>query len=95
MFIVKLTYVKSLDEVEKHFEDHAKFLDEYYEQDKFIVSGRLNPRTGGIIFMKVGTREEVLRIIEDDPFHKFGVADYEIIEFLPTKHHKQFSSFVD
>ena len=30
MFIVNLTYIKSLDEVEKHLEKHIDFLNQYY-----------------------------------------------------------------
>ena len=51
MFIVNLTYIKSLDEVEKHLEKHIDFLNQYYTKGLFIASGRKNPRTGGIILM--------------------------------------------
>ena len=45
MFIVNLTYIKSLDEVEKHLEKHIDFLNQYYTKGHFIASGRKNPRT--------------------------------------------------
>lgn len=40
MFIVNLTYIKSLDEVEKHLEKHIDFLNQYYTKGLFIASGR-------------------------------------------------------
>lgn len=49
MFIVNLTYVKPLEEVEKYLEDHITFLNKYYASNNFICSGRKNPRDGGII----------------------------------------------
>ena len=35
MFIVNLTYIKSLDEVEKHLEKHIDFLNQYYTKRSF------------------------------------------------------------
>ena len=63
MFIVNLTYIKSLDEVEKHLEKHIDFLNQYYTKGLFIASGRKNPRTGGIILMRAKNKEAVQEII--------------------------------
>lgn len=49
------------------------------------MSGRKNPRTGGIIIAQNATIEEIKEIIKEDPFHQYEVAEYEITEFLPTK----------
>ena len=46
MYIVSLNYIKEVSEVEKYLEEHVKFLEKYYEMEKFICSGRKNPRTG-------------------------------------------------
>lgn len=40
MFIVNLTYIKPLDEVEKFLEKHIDFLNHYYTKGHFIASGR-------------------------------------------------------
>ncbi|MDP4170378.1 MAG: YciI family protein, partial [Bacillota bacterium] len=49
MFIVELTYVKSLDEIDRLREAHVAFLKKYYEKGIFLMSGPKNPRKGGII----------------------------------------------
>lgn len=85
MFIANLTYIKPLTEVEKYLKEHIAYLDQYYEEGKFICSGRKNPRTGGIIIVKAEDAEEMNRIISEDPFSIHEVASYEIIEFYPTK----------
>jgi uncharacterized protein YciI len=95
MFITLLKYVKPLEEVERYLDDHVQFLDKYYSQKKFIFSGRRNPRIGGVILMHVNTRDEVEYIIREDPFHKHNIAEYEVIEFQPTKYDTRFSCFVD
>ena len=86
MYIIMLKYIKSLEEVEKELEAHIKYLEKYYAMDKFICSGRKNPRVGGVIISKGKNREEIERIIEEDPFKINEIAEYEIIEFMPTKH---------
>lgn len=86
MYIITLKYIKSLEEVEKELEAHIKYLEKYYAMDKFICSGRKNPRIGGVIISKGKNREEIESIIEEDPFKINDIAEYEIIEFMPTKH---------
>ncbi len=95
MFIVSLNYLKSIDEVEKYLEEHVKFLEKYYEMRKFICSGRKNPRTGGIILLNAENLSEVEKIISEDPFSIYKIAEYEIIEFLPTKYNEKFKEFVE
>jgi uncharacterized protein YciI len=47
------------------------------------MSGRKVPRTGGIIIADCADRAEIEAIMESDPFF-IGVAEYEIIEFVPS-----------
>jgi uncharacterized protein YciI len=42
------------------------------------------PNTGGVILAKAETRAEIEDIILNDPFRREKIAEYEIIEFLPT-----------
>ncbi len=83
MFIVSLTYTRPLEEVDNHLDAHVAYLKEEYTRKHFIASGRKVPRTGGIILSKVGTRNELEAILAKDPFHTAGIAQYEIIEFIP------------
>lgn len=94
MFIASLTYVKTLEEVEKYLPAHISFLDKYYKAGKFICSGRKNPRVGGIIIFNAKDETEMKEIISEDPFNKNGIADYEIIEFFPTKCNNDFKTFI-
>lgn len=95
MFIVNLTYVKPLEEVEKHLVEHIKFLNKYYTINKFICSGRKNPRTGGVILCNAKNMEEVNEIISEDPFNKNSIANYDVVEFQPTKYTEDFKVFVE
>lgn len=95
MFVIILKYKKSIEEVMKNLDEHITFLNKYYAQNKFICSGRQDPRTGGIIICKAKDKFQVNSIILEDPFYKNGIAEYEIIEFVPTKYADDFKSFID
>ncbi|MEK1830304.1 YciI family protein [Priestia megaterium] len=65
---VLVNYVKPIEVVEEFLESHVTFLDKYYEQKKFIISGRRNPRTGGAILVNSTSKDEVEKIVSEDPF---------------------------
>jgi len=85
MFIISLTYKASLEEVDKYLENHIVYLNEQYELGNFHASGRKVPRTGGIILSKLSNKEELLAIIEKDPFKIHNLADYELTAFITSK----------
>lgn len=84
MFIVSLTYIKPLEEVDALLEEHVTYLKEQYSLGYFLASGRKVPHTGGVILARGASREEIETIITLDPFYRHGVAKYEITEFSPT-----------
>ena len=94
MFLIHVHYKKSLDEVDKHIADHSDFLDRQYANKKFILSGRRNPRTGGIIMAYNCDRNELEKIVAQDPFYVHQIAEYEIIEFTPTKYDEALKAFI-
>ena len=84
MFVVSLTYVKPLADVDALAAEHRGFLEAHYASGHFLLSGRKQPRDGGVIIAAAGSKAEVEEIIRKDPFHRGGVAEYTIVEFLPT-----------
>ena len=83
MFVITLTYKVPLDEVDKHLPAHVEWLGRQYEAGIFLASGRRVPRTGGVILAGPFGRERIEAIIAEDPFHLNGIADHEIVEFVP------------
>jgi uncharacterized protein YciI len=84
MFVIVLEYQKPLEEVDRWLEEHKLFLKEQYASKLFMVSGRLVPRTGGVILAHGCTRAELDRILDRDPFKREGVARYSVLEFEPA-----------
>jgi uncharacterized protein YciI len=87
MFIVDLNYVAPLEKIDAIMGAHMKFLGKYYKLNVFIASGRKVPRTGGIILVLAKTRDEVEKIINEDPFVINKLAQYSITEFRASQVH--------
>lgn len=85
MYIVLLHYIQPLEIVDAHVAEHREFLERHYELGHFVASGPQVPRSGGVIFAKNITRDELNEIIQEDPFFHEKIAAYEVIEFNPTK----------
>lgn len=94
MFFLRLHYQKTLEEVNANLAAHRIYLDKYYQLHKFICSGPQEPRTGGCILRQAQSLEEVQSIIQEDPFYIQKVAEYEIIQFHPTKYATDFEPFI-
>ncbi len=84
MFIVQITYTKPLDQVDALLAAHRQFLDRNYANGNFLLSGRKVPRTGGVILVNAGSLAAVESLVREDPFHQGQVAEYAIVEFVPT-----------
>ena len=85
MFVIELTYTAPLAEIDAHMAAHMKFLKKYYASGNFLVSGRKIPRDGGIIIAVGASRDEIQTLIQQDPFHSHGLADFRIIEFRASQ----------
>ncbi|RSZ38287.1 MULTISPECIES: YciI family protein [unclassified Variovorax] len=83
MFIVTLTYIRPLEEVDALMDSHMVWLKKHYESGLFVASGRQVPRTGGVILARSGDREGLEAVLARDPFVQGGVARTDVIEFVP------------
>ena len=85
MFVLLLSYVRPLEEVDALMREHVAWLDEHYAAGRFVVSGRQIPRTGGVILARGDDRDEIERIAASDPFVSGGVATCEIVQFRASQ----------
>lgn len=84
MFIVLLNYVRPLAEIDALIPAHREFLTRQYAAGNFLLSGRREPRTGGVILASVPSRIQLEQLLREDPFAQAQAAEYEILEFTPT-----------
>jgi len=85
MFVIELIYKRGLAEIDAAMAAHMKFLKRYYAAGTFLLSGRKIPRDGGIILAVGNSRDEIERIMREDPFCSKGLADYRVIEFRASQ----------
>ena|SRR5437764_8960406 len=85
MFVVHLTYVAPLEEVDLVLPDHAKWLEKHFATGEFLVAGRRNPRVGGVIITRPMPRGKLDAILCTDPFKINHLASYEVVEFSATR----------
>jgi uncharacterized protein YciI len=84
----------ALAEVEAVLKQHFAFLDHYYEQKKFLASGRRENRVGGVILVLSSLIQEAEEIMKNDPFYIHDVADYDFMWFEPSKSLEEIKEFV-
>jgi uncharacterized protein YciI len=84
MFIVSLTYIRPLQEIDALLGAHVNWLRQGYEDGVFVASGRKVPRDGGVILARGVSRAELDARLADDPFARGGAARYDVTEFVPS-----------
>lgn len=94
MFFAILTYKQPLEKVDMYLQSHNLYLEKNYKMGNFIFSGRRNPRTGGVILINLDSKNEVEKIINEDPFFLNNIARYELIDFTPSKYDEKFEKFI-
>ena len=94
MFAFHSVYLKPLDVVDQYLPAHRAFLKGLYEKEITVCSGPQVPRTGGFILMNAASKEEALRIMQDDPYVIHGVAEYACIEFECRSWAPGFEAFI-
>jgi len=95
MFVIELVYKVALSEIDAHMGAHVAFLNKYYAAGNFLISGRKIPREGGIILAVGKTLAEVEAIIQEDPFHKHGLAEFRIIQFRASQRAKDIPARIE
>lgn len=95
MFLVLMNYVKPLAVIDELLPAHRTFLEANYRAGIFLLSGPREPRDGGVILARAGSREELAGVLNQDPFVSEGAATYEIIEFKATRAGKALAILLD
>lgn len=85
--IAIIRYRKPLEQVLPHVDEHRAYLRDLQAKGILLVSGPLDPRSGGVLLLNVPDENAaaVLDQVRDgDPFTKFGDAQYELLPWIPN-----------
>jgi uncharacterized protein YciI len=94
LFVVILRYLVPIETILEQRPAHVEFLDKYYAKGVFHASGPQIPRYGGVLIAQAKNRDELKRILEEDPFCVYKSAEYQITEFTVNKQSGAFASFL-
>ncbi len=83
--LVLIRYRRPLGDVLAATDDHRTYLRELHARGILLVSGPLEPRTGGVLLLRIpGDDPAALDVIRDaDPYWRRGLADYELMQWVP------------
>ncbi len=82
--IAVIRYRKPLEEVLKVVDEHRAYLRDLKARKILVASGPFEPRFGGGLLLRVADADAALAIRDGDPFVKHGVAQYEVLPWLPN-----------
>jgi uncharacterized protein YciI len=85
LFVITLRYLVAMEKIDEAMTRHVAFLDKHFAQGDFLIAGRQEPRTGGVIIAKGRNRDAMERMMKQDPFVKAKLASVDIIEFWASK----------
>jgi uncharacterized protein YciI len=85
LFVITLRYLVAMEKIDEAMTRHVAFLDKHFAQGDFLIAGRQEPRTGGVIIAKGRNRDAMERVMKQDPFVKGKLASVDIIEFRASK----------
>ncbi len=95
MFVVVITYIRPIEEIEARTEAHRTWLDQHVQSGLFLATGPMVPRTGGVLLARGGgSKAELEALLKDDPFQVHDLATYKVIEFKPGKYHPALAEFL-
>jgi uncharacterized protein YciI len=81
-----IRYRRPLEEVLRVQDDHRAYLRGLKEEGVLLASGPLDPRSGGALLLRVpdaAAHTALDRIRDGDPYVREGVAQYELLPWLP------------
>jgi len=82
--IAIVRYRKPLEEILKVLDAHRGYLRELKAKGVLLASGPLEPRSGGALLLRVADEATLDAVRDGDPFIQEGVAQYELLPWLPN-----------
>jgi len=92
LYIITLTYVRPIEEVNAHLQAHRQWLAEHCASGRILVAGPREDHRGGVVLAHGASRAEVDAILTQDPFVIHGLVGVSVESFEPALRADAFSA---
>ncbi len=93
--IVNIKYTVPFEKIQEILPQHRAHLDDGYKADMILMSGPLNPKTGGVVICRADDIDKVKAFFSLDPYYLNNYAEYSFVEFEPVKFHRIVEKWVN
>jgi uncharacterized protein YciI len=93
-YLIVSRYIRPVSELDAAMDEHVLFLEKQFSKGVFVLSGPKTPRSGGIILARSDSLENLLEVIEADPFRRLGLIDYEVTAWVINRRLEQLTQDV-
>ena len=84
IFIVLLNYPDQKAML-PYMDAHLAWADRYAASGVFLLTGPMTSLGGGAVVARAGSREELVKIMQEDPIYQANLVSHEIHEFVPRR----------
>jgi len=84
-YTVVIRYSRPKEDVAVVVDAHRAYLDGFVSNGMLLASGPLETGDGGVLWVRAGSRESLMKMIEGDPYSLAGVADFTVLSFEVKK----------
>ncbi|MEO7361612.1 MAG: YciI family protein [Gemmatimonadaceae bacterium] len=85
--IAIIRYRRPFEEIAPKVDEHRAYLRELKSAGLLLVSGPMDPRSGGMLLLRVpdeNASAALDNVRDGDPFTKLNLAQYELIPWVPV-----------
>lgn len=85
MFIVFLRFSRNSNQAARFMDGHNAWIRRGFDDGVFLMTGSLQPATGGAILANGVSHDDLRRRLDADPFVAEDVVETEIVEIAPGR----------
>jgi uncharacterized protein YciI len=85
MFFISSTYTAPPEKIEALLPAHRAWVDQHYQSGVFVLSGRLDPPTGGFMIARAIEKAALDALLACDPFRLEGCLVHHVQALVLTR----------
>ena len=95
MFVILLEFSDNKSHAGASMEGHKAWIKQGYEDGVFLLSGSLQPHSGGAILAHNTSLPNLQKRVKDDPFVAENVVSAKILEITPARADERLAFLMD